>query len=70
MCLAIPGKVVKIDKKKGTAIVDYGAEKREAGIMPGSKIKINDYVIVQTKFIVQKIPKKEALESLELYSKI
>ncbi len=63
MCFAIPGKIVSIDGDN--AIVDYCSEKREAMIISGD-FKVGDYVFVSSKIIVQKIPEKEALESLKL----
>lgn len=63
MCLAIPGKIVKIEGDN--AIVDYVTEKREAKIF-GLDVSLGDYVIVQQKIVVQKIPKKEALAALRL----
>ncbi len=53
MCLAVPGKITKI--KEGVATVDYGSEKREAKIVYG-EYKPGDYVIVQAKLIVDKVP--------------
>jgi hydrogenase expression/formation protein HypC len=64
LCLAIPGKVVKIEK--GFAIIDYSREKRKASTEL-VKAKPGDYVIVQAKFVVQKIPKKEALEAIKVW---
>ena len=63
MCLAIPGKIEKIEKNK--AIVDYGIEKREADTSLVD-IKEGDYVIVNAGFIIEKIPEKEAKQALEL----
>ena len=67
MCLAIPGKVIKINKEN--AIVDYLGEKRTVDCSLVD-CKIGDYVIVQNKFIMQKVPEKEALEQLKLWKKI
>lgn len=61
MCLAIPGKIVKIDGDK--ALIEYPGELREARIIVG-EYSIGDYVFVSEKIIVQKIPKEEAVESL------
>jgi hydrogenase expression/formation protein HypC len=66
MCLAIPGKIVEI--KNDIAVVDYGSEKREARLF-NDEIKIGDYVVVQNKLILQKIPEKQALESIKLWKK-
>ncbi len=62
MCLAYPGKIVKI--ASGMALVDYGSEKREARIVEGNYAK-GDFVIVQGKIVVEKIPRRQAVEWLE-----
>jgi hydrogenase expression/formation protein HypC len=64
MCLAIPGKVLKVEK--GFAIIDYSGEQRKASVEL-VKVKPGDYVLVQAKFIIQKIPKKEALEAIKVW---
>ena len=64
MCLAIPGKVEKVEK--GFAVIDYSGEKRKASVEL-VKVKPGDYVIVQAKFVVQKIPKQEALEAIKIW---
>lgn len=64
LCLAIPGKVTRIEK--GFATIDYSGEKRKASTHL-VKVKPGDYVLVQAKFVVQKIPEKEALEAIGLW---
>ena len=64
MCLAVPGKIIKI--KKGKAVIDYGVEQRTAAFLE-QDLAIGDYVIVQGGFVVQKIPEKEAKQALQLY---
>ena len=44
MCLAIPGKIIKIENDN--AIVDYISEKRIGKIVEGT-YKVGDYVIIQ-----------------------
>lgn len=66
MCLAIPGKIIEI--KKNVAIVDYGSEKREAKII-GGDFKIGDYVIIQGKLVIEKIPEEQVKGWLELVKK-
>ena len=53
MCLAIPGKIVKISGHK--VVVDYDGELREAAIIEGD-FKTGDYVIVQGKIVIEKVP--------------
>jgi len=66
MCLAIPGKILEINNNK--AIIDYGSEKRQANCSL-IKCKVGDYVIVSNQMVIDKIDKKEAEESLRMYSK-
>ena len=65
MCLAIPGKIVKINKD--TATIDYSGEKRIANISL-IDCKIGDYVIVQQKFAIQKVKEKDAIEALKIFN--
>ena len=64
MCLAIPGKVVRI--MGDTAIVDYGVEQRKVRLM-NPEVKEGDYVVVQNKLILQSIPEDQALKSIEMW---
>lgn len=64
MCLAVPGKIIKIDKDD--AVIDYDLEKRKAKIAIGG-FKVGEYVIVQGGFIIAKVPEKEAISALQLY---
>jgi len=57
MCIAFPGKIVKIEE--GIATVDYGEETRKARAFDDT-LRVGDYVIVQNQIIIQKIPKEEA----------
>ena len=62
MCLAVPGKIVKITGDK--AIVDYIVEKRTARLV-SNKFRVGDYVIVQGKIVVEKVEQKPAEKWLE-----
>lgn len=64
MCLGVPGKIIEINGD--TAIVDYEIEKREAKLLDNS-FKVGDYILVQAKIAVMKIPENEAIEALKLY---
>ena len=70
MCLAIPGKIVKIDKEKEYASVDYGdGTKRQANISL-VEANVGDYVLVHAGFAIQVLDEKEANETLELFREI
>ncbi|NQU78482.1 HypC/HybG/HupF family hydrogenase formation chaperone [Candidatus Woesearchaeota archaeon] len=67
MCVAMPGKIVKIEED--TATIEYPGATREAIIIDGD-YKIGDYVFVSSKIIVMKIPEEEALKSLEVWKDV
>lgn len=70
MCLAIPGKITDIDKKKEYATIDYGdGTKRKANITL-VEAKIGDYVLVHAGFAIQILKEKEAEETLNLFREI
>ena len=67
MCLAIPGKVIEIDKNKEHATVDYGdGTKRKANITL-VKVKVGDYILVHAGFAIEVLNEKEAHETLDLF---
>lgn len=67
MCLAVPGKIIEIDKENNQAIIDYGdGTKRKANIS-FLEVKINEYVLVHAGFAIQKVDPKEAQETLKVF---
>lgn len=67
MCLAIPGKIIEIDKNKEHAIVDYGdGTKRKANVTLVD-VKIGNYVLVHAGFAIEVLNEKDALETLDLF---
>ena len=67
MCLAIPGKIKKIEGKK--VIVKYPGEIRE--VLIGDKpIKVGNWVLVQMGVIIKIISSKEAQISLKAWQNI
>ena len=67
MCLAIPGRVKKIEGRK--AVVDYVSEERE--VMIGENgVKIGDYVMVQMGIIVKVISEEEAKSMIEAWKEV
>jgi len=67
VCLAIPGKIIDIDKNKEHAVVDYGdGTKRKANVTL-IEAKVGDYVLVHAGFAIEVLNKKEAEETLDLF---
>ncbi|MBS3119446.1 HypC/HybG/HupF family hydrogenase formation chaperone [Candidatus Woesearchaeota archaeon] len=65
MCYTIPGKVIEV--RNNRAKVKYNEEIREADSSL-VKVKPGDYVVVQAKFIISKVPEKEAKEVIRLWN--
>ena len=66
MCLAIPGKIVSIEKDVAT--IDYGSEKRKAKIIEGD-FKKGDFVIVQGRIVIEKVPEEQVKGWLDVVRK-
>lgn len=67
MCLAVPGKIVKVDGRK--TVVDYCSETRQV-LTGGESLKVGDYVMVQMGIVVKILSPKEAKLSLKAWKKI
>ena len=67
MCLAIPGKIVSIDRKKGHASIDYGDGTKRIANVSLVDVKIGDYILVHAGFAIQVLDEKEANETLDLF---
>ncbi|MBS1266169.1 MAG: hypothetical protein MAG795_00134 [Candidatus Woesearchaeota archaeon] len=63
MCLAFPGKIISIHKKK--AQVDFNGEIREIDLSL-LDAKKGDYIIANAGFAIKKVPENEAIETLKL----
>ena len=67
MCLAIPGKILKVEGVK--ALVDFDGVEREVRVDLVS-VKKGDYVIVHTGYAIEKLDRKEAEETLKLFKEL
>ncbi|MDH7499410.1 MAG: HypC/HybG/HupF family hydrogenase formation chaperone [candidate division NC10 bacterium] len=63
MCIAIPGKVVKVEEDG--AVVSFGGTLRKANLDLMEEVQEGDYVIVHAGFAIRKLDEEEALETLE-----
>jgi hydrogenase expression/formation protein HypC len=62
MCLAIPGKVLKISGK--SAEIDFAGEIRKSSA-EFVDVRVGDYVLAYGKHIIERISKSEALNILK-----
>ena len=65
MCLAIPGKIEKINDDKQSAIIDYDGIKKEANISL-IDCKVGNYVLIHAGFAIEIINEKRARDMYNL----
>jgi hydrogenase expression/formation protein HypC len=67
VCLAIPGKIIEIENKDNSAIVDYGDGTKRSINISLVDVKIGDYVLVHAGFAIEKLNQIEAEKTLALF---
>ena len=71
MCLAIPSKVISIDKETNTATLDTLGVSRDASLdLMSEEVKVGDYVLLHIGYVMGKINEEQAKLSLETYEEI
>ena len=72
MCLAIPGKVVEIDRTVQPIMgnVSFGGVQKRVCVEWIPELQVGDYVIVHVGFAISKVDEKEALETLQLFKEM
>lgn len=68
MCLAVPGKVVKIEEKE--CLVEIMGVSREISIELLKDVNIGDYVLIHAGCAIQKLDEEEALRTIELFKEL
>jgi len=68
MCLAIPGKVIKINGPM--ALVDFNGVQRDVVIGLCSNVKIGSYVVVHAGYAIETVDEEEALKSISLWQEM
>lgn len=67
MCLAIPGKVIEINRSSLLVMgkVDFAGIQKDVCLAWLPEVKVGDYVIVHVGFAISKIDEEEALLTFE-----
>ncbi len=69
MCLAVPGKILKI-KDNMRAEVEIGGAIREVGLDMVPEAKEGDYVLVHIGYAIQTVDEEEARETLKFLEEL
>jgi len=68
MCLAIPGKIVKIEDH--TALVDFDGIQQNVIVALVLNPEVGKYVIVHAGYAIEQMEEKDALEAIEQWKEI
>ncbi len=68
ICLAVPGKVIKINGDK--AVIEYGQGVTNSANISLVEVQVGDYVLVHAGFAIQRLDEKEAIETLEVWRQV
>ena len=66
MCLAIPGRVVSIDREEEKAVIDYDGLTKKASVRLLPQVEVGQLVLVHAGFIIQILPEEDGSELLRL----
>ena len=69
MCLAVPAKVVTVDKDL-MAVVELAGVARQVALDLVPETQVGDYVIVHVGFAIQRLDEAEAQETLSLFEQL
>ena len=64
MCLAIPVKLISVEKNIGW--VEIGSTKRKVNLMLLPDARIGDYILIHAGFAISKVEEKEVKELFDL----
>lgn len=68
MCVAVPGKVISIDK--GLGKVDFLGAIREISVELIEEVSIGDYIIAHAGYAVERIKDEDAVETIKLFEEL
>ncbi len=68
MCLALPAKVVAIDKATDMATVALGEIKKEISLALVEDVQVGDFVLIHVGYALNKVSPEEAELTLQLFA--
>ena len=72
MCLAVPGRVIALEKRDGTqmAEVDFGGVRKDVCLQYIPDVQIGEYVVVHVGFAIQRLDEESAIQTLANFEKL
>ena len=68
MCLALPAKIIAIDDINDMATVALGEVKKNVSLALVDDVHVNDFVLIQVGYALNKVSIEEAERTLQLFA--
>lgn len=70
MCLAVPARVVSLDKAADMAVVELDGIRKEASTVLLDDVAVGDYVLLHVGFALERIDPQEAENTLAMFAEM
>lgn len=66
MCLAVPGKILRMEDRDGTlmSVVDFGGVRKDVCLQYIPDARVGEYVVVHVGFAIQRLDEQSAMRTL------
>lgn len=72
MCLAVPGKILRMEDRDGTlmSIVDFGGVQKDVCLQYIPDARVGEYVVVHVGFAIQRLDEESAIQTLAEFDRL
>jgi hydrogenase expression/formation protein HypC len=68
MCLAVPAKIIDIDRATDMATVALGEIEKQVSLALLDGVEVSDYVLIHVGYALHKISEEEAAKTLDIFA--
>lgn len=72
MCLAVPGKILRMEDRDGTlmSVVDFGGVQKDVCLQYIPDAQVGEYVVVHVGFAIQRLDEESAIQTLADFERL
>lgn len=72
MCLAVPGKILRLEDRDGTlmSVVDFGGVQKDVCLQYIPDARVGEYVVVHVGFAIQRLDEESAIQTLAEFERL
>lgn len=70
MCLAIPGKIIELNKEEHSAVVDFDGIKQKVIVAMVPNPEVGKYVIIHAGYAIEIMEEEDAMEAIDQWKEI